>query len=299
MNLHYPHQLIFLTRGAHREETMNRRQFIKQGGIAAGAALLSGAHGLAATERNRSLQVWSCGGLAEAFIPANAHFEKNTGTSIAYTGAFAGALGKSLLANAQTEIFAPRVLGLSKKLKAQGKMVFFEPLCFTEYVVATPRGNPANITGIEDMGKPGVKTILSPDASPPGGQATMIIMKKAGVAGMVEKNAVTIGDCVQTTTTDLVKGKGDAAVIEKRITMLPQFKDHLDVIPIPEKFIPPVPVPFTIGMMKWAKNETLAKAYIDFILSEEGQAFFEAAGFIPARSDEGRRLIQKYGVRDA
>ncbi len=278
---------------------MNRRAFFKKSGLAAGAALATCTPAFGNTFQNEALQVWSCGGLAEAFIPANKRFEELTGSSIAYTGAFAGALGKSLLANARTEIFAPRVLGLAKKLKAQGKMIFFEPLCFTEYVVATPLGNPAGITGIEDLNKTGVKTIITPDASPPGGKATMIIMKKAGVLAAAEKNAVTIGDCVQTSTPDLVNGKGDAAVIEKRITELPQFKGKLESIHIPEKYIPPVPVPFTIGMMKWAKNTEFAKQYIAFILSDEGQAFFAKAGFIPAGSKEGQRLIKKYGVKNA
>ncbi len=281
------------------ENGISRRTFIKKGGLAAGITLASGSYAFGNTFKNESLQIWSCGGLAEAFIPANKRFEEFTGASMAYTGAFAGALGKSLLANAQTEIFAPRVLGLSKKLKAQGKMIFYEPLCFTEYVVVTPKGNPAGITSIEDLNRDSVKTVITPKASPPGGKATMLIMKKAGVKTAAVKNAVTIGDCVQTSMPDLVNGKGDAAVIEKRITELPQFNGKLETISIPEKYIPPVPVPFTIGMMKWAKNSDLAKQYIEFILSEEGQRCFEKAGFIPARSKEGVRLTQKYGVKDA
>lgn len=264
----------------------------------AGTSFLANGLAQASSFENQSLQVWSCGGLAEAFVPANKLFEEQTGSSIAYTGAFAGALGKSLLANAQTEVFAPRVLGLAKKLKAQGKMLSFQPLCFTKYVVAVPKGNPANIHTIEDIKKSGVKTIITPDASPPGGKASMIILKKAGVVEAARKNAVEVGDCVQISVTDLVSGKGDVAVIEKRITHLPQFKGKLEIIDIPEKFIPPVPVPFTIGVMKWAKNKELAEHFVDFILSEKGQSYFEKAGFIPARSEEGERLIKKYGVAD-
>ena len=57
-------------------------------------------------------------------------------------------------------------------------------------------------------------------------------------------------------------------------------------------------MPFVIGLMKWARNAALAQHFIDFILSEKGQAFFEAAGFIPAASEEGRRLAEKHGVKD-
>nr|WP_319492025.1 substrate-binding domain-containing protein [uncultured Desulfobacter sp.] len=278
---------------------LSRRKFLKTGGLALGAGLTAASPGFSQPQAQESLQVWSCGGLAEAFEPANHEFEQLTQAAIVYTGAFAGALGKSLLTgSAKTEVFAPRVLELAQKLKAQGKMLWFKPLCFTKYVVATPKGNPAGIESIKDMGKNGVKTIVTPEASPPGGKASMIILKKAGVADKATANAVLVGDCVQTAVTDLAKGKADAAVIEQRITHLPQFKGKLDILPIPEDFIPPVPVPFTIGIMKWAKNRALAESFVDFILSDNGQAWFHRAGFIPAQSEQGERLIQKYGVMD-
>ena len=65
-----------------------------------------------------------------------------------------------------------------------------------------------------------------------------------------------------------------------------------------EAFIPPAPVPFTIGIMKWAKNRALAEAFVDFILSDKGQVWFDRAGFIPAQTEEGERLTKKYGVMD-
>ena len=282
-----------------KKNGLSRRKFLKTGGLALGASLTAASPGFSQPRTLESLQVWSCGGLAEAFEPANHEFEQLTQASISYTGAFAGALGKSLLTgSAKTEVFAPRVLELAKKLKAQGKMLWFKPLCFTKYVVATPKGNPAGIESIKDMGKTGVKTIITPEASPPGGKASMIILKKAGVADQAKGNAVLVGDCVQTAVTDLAKGKADAAVIEQRITHLPQFRDKLEALPISEDFIPPVPVPFTIGVMKWAQNRELAESFVDFILSDKGQAWFHRAGFIPAQSEEGERLTQKYGVMD-
>jgi molybdate transport system substrate-binding protein len=249
--------------------------------------------------KDDSLQVWSCGGLAEAFIPANKVYEEISGCRIDYSGAFAAALGKSLLGDAKTEVFAPRVLELAQKLKAQGKMLHFVPLCFTKYVITTPTGNPAGIKGIQDLGKPGIKTVLSPNASPPGGEASTIILKKAGVLEQAQKNSVVVGDCVQSVVPDVIKGTGDAAVMELRLTKKAEFAGKMEVVEIPEEFFPPRPVTFVIGVMKFAHNRDLAEDYVKFITSEKGQSFFEAAGFIPALSAEGERLIQKYGVKDA
>ena len=283
----------------NKKDMINRRSFIKASGIALTGTLASPLMATAADFKNESLQAWSCGGLAEAFIPASREYELKTGCKIAYTGAFAAALGKSLFGSATTEVFAPRVLELAQKLKKAGKMLSFQPLCFTKYVLMMPKGNPAGIESIEDMAKTGVRVIMTPNASAPGGKASLIILQKAGVFKQAKKNAVMMGDCVQTAMADLIKGKGDVAVMEQRLTRIPSFRDKTEQIDIPEKFIPGKPVPFSIGMMKWAKNKELAEDFIKFILSEKGQSYFEKAGFIPARSEEGERLTHKYGVIDA
>ena len=281
-----------------QQADLNRRAFLTTAaGAALGAALPSAVSAAEKFEQTR-LQVWSCGGLAEAFMPANERFKEKTGIDVAYTGAFAAALGKSLLGSAKTEVFAGRVLGLAKKLRKAGKMVSFKPLCFTRYVMVTPRGNPAGISNIQDLAKPGVKVILAPEASPPGGKAVGGLLKKAGVLDQAIKNSVIKGSCVQRTIHDLVNGKGDVSVVEYRLTRMPLFAGKAEILPIPEKYFPPPPLTFTIGVMQHAADKALAAHYVDFILSKEGQGFFEAAGFIPAISDDGQRLTEKLGVQD-
>ena len=277
---------------------VNRRTFFKTAaGLAIGSAIPSK---VAAIEKfdQQMLYVWSCGGLAEAFMPANRRYKQITNIEVAYTGAFAAALGKSLLGSATTEVFAGRVLGLGQKLREAGKMEYFKPLCFTSYVMVTPKGNPAGISDIRDLARPDVKVILAPEASPPGGKAVTGLLKKAGVLERAVKNSVIMGSCVQRTMEDLVNGKGDVSVVEKRITRLPCFKGKAEMIPISPKYFPPPPLTFTIGVMTTAKDRALADHYVNFILSEEGQHFFDSAGFIPAISDEGERLTKKLKVQD-
>lgn len=137
----------------------NRRTFLKTAiATTIGAALPAGII-RAYTFSSNQLQVWSCGGLAEAFMPANARYQEKRGIKVSYTGAFAAALGKSLLGSAQTEIFGARVLDLAKKLKSTGKLIYFKPLCFTSYVMITPKNNPGGIETIADLARPGVRVV--------------------------------------------------------------------------------------------------------------------------------------------
>lgn len=279
-------------------ESQDRRNFLRTVFVGGLGSTLAGGFAHARTFNQDYLQVWSCGGLAEAFEPANRTYEEKTGVKIHYTGAFAAALGKSLLGNARTEVFAGRGLALAKKLRQAGKMTYFKPLCFTSYVVVTPKGNPAGIRKVEDLAGPGVRVVLAPQASPPGGEAVEVLLKKAGILEPTLKNAVILGSCVQRTLGDLIAHKGDASIVELRLTRMPAFTNKVEIIPIPFEFFPPPPLTFTIGVMENAKDRELADHYVDFMTSAEGQAFFENQGFIPAISDRGRLLTEKLGVKD-
>lgn len=281
------------------DKAISRRRFLSgAAGAAIGAAIYPKTSKAASEFEQKNLQVWSCGGLAEAFMPANKAYKNKTGIEIAYTGAFAAALGKSLLGSATTEVFAGRVLALSQKLRKEEKMAYFKPLCYTRYVIVTPPDNPAGISDIMDLAKPGVRVVLAPEASPPGGGAVNVLLKKAGILDQALKNSVIKGSCVQRSMKQLIEGKGDVSIVEYRVTRLPGFQEKTQIIPIPEKFFPPPPLTFTIGVMNAAKDKKLADHYLNFIRSEEGQSYFEAAGFIPAISEKGEQLTKKLGVKD-
>lgn len=280
------------------DDGQGRRRFLKAAAISACGVLCGAGPSPAAAASGEVLRVWSCGGLAEAMMPANEQFKAQTGVTVAYTGAFAAALGKSLLASATTDVFAGRVLDLAKKLRASGKMTWFKPLCFTQYVLVTPPGNPAGIKSVEDLARPGVKVVLAPEASPPGGAAALALLKKAGVLEAAQKNAVTNGTCVQRVMDEIVSGRGDVSVVELRVTRLSQFAGRMDVVSIDPKFFPPPPMTFTVGVMESATNKELAARYANYLLSPEGQAHFESQGFIPAISERGRQMVEQYGVKD-
>lgn len=284
----------------NEKDGVSRRKFLKAALASTAAAAILPEFLMAKGARFQadSLQVWSCGGLAEAFMEANALYEERNGVKINYTGAFAGALGKSLMGGAVTEVFAGRVLQLAKQLRGAGKMEYFQPLCFTQYVLVTPEGNPAGIASIQDMAKKGVRVMLPLGASPPGGDAVVGILKKAGIEQDVMKNMVKNESCVVRMMSELVKGKGDVSIVEKRLPSMERFAGQVEVLPIDEALFPPGPLTFTIGVMKYAQDRALADDYVSFIRSEEAQAIFEKCGFISAISDKGQELVRKLGVQD-
>ena len=109
------------------KKDISRRQFI--GGalaLAAASAVPSFIRGAYKPTQSDSLQVWTCGGLSEAFLDLNQVYTMHTGHNIQYTGAFAGAIGKSLLAEkSRTEVFGARGLDLAKNMRKKGVSLAF------------------------------------------------------------------------------------------------------------------------------------------------------------------------------
>lgn len=275
-----------------------RRGFLK--GLAGAAVLGALASPAPAKAAGAPLTVWSCGGLAEGMMPANADYTSKTGVNIAYTGARAGALGKSLLdGQGQTDVFCGRQLELAKNLRKAGKMVYFKPFCFTSYVIIVPRGNPWNIHSLEDMAKPGLPIAMAPKASSPGGQAVTNLIKNAGLlepimANVLDKSAT----CVLRTVPVVTSGDAAAMIVEKRVTKrYPRFQP-LDVIELPFEVMPKGPLTFTAGVMTSAPDKDTANAYLEWLITD-GQKHMEEAGFIPANTPEGQILVEKLGVYDA
>ncbi|WP_296918569.1 substrate-binding domain-containing protein [uncultured Megasphaera sp.] len=279
---------------------ITRRTFLKSMlAVTAAAVLPKVSLADSALFNSKSLTVWSCGGLAETFTEVNAMYEKKRGVDINYTGAFAGALGKSLLGgSATTDVFAGRVLKLAQSLRKTGKMAYFKPLCFTEYVIVTPADNPAGIQTIDDLAKPGVRIILPLGASPPGGDAVANIIKNAGIDQAVRSNMLEKESCVIKMMPKVVKGTYDASIVERRLTTMPAYEGKVHVVPIDEKFFPPGPRTFTIGVMNLAPDRALADDYVNFLCDKDAQDAFQRHGFIPAYSPKGKLLIEKFGVKD-
>jgi molybdate transport system substrate-binding protein len=115
--------------------------------------------------------------------------------------------------------------------------------------------------------------ILSPDASPPGGDAVNVLLKKAGIFDAAMKNCIIKSSCVQRAMQDLVSGKGDVSIVEKRLTRMELFRDKAEIMQIPEEYFAPPPLTFTIGMMKDAKDPELAQHYIEYIRAKRARGF--------------------------
>ncbi|HIE51911.1 MAG TPA: ABC transporter substrate-binding protein [Armatimonadetes bacterium] len=289
--------------------SLTRREFFKETASGAlGAALGLGAEFLSspAAAAKPRLIVWACGGLAEALNELNRVFERKFNCRIFFTSAAAGYLTKALAHHYRgpIDVFAPRTATTNPEyLVKYGKMKSdFRLFCVEEYVVITPRNNPAGIRKVKDLGRAGVRLAFPPKAAIPNSKCVLEIVEAAGVKEQFLRNVVVQTDCPRKFLRDIVRGKVHAAIVERRLSLLPLTRGRVQVIPIePEimyagKRCKEKP-PFTIGLMTASRNPELARKYIAFTLSEVARPIMEKHGFVHVKSPQMKLYRRLLGLR--
>ena len=102
-------------------------------------------------------------------------------------------------------------------------------------VIVVPKGNPKNITSLNDLAKKGVRVVLGDPKGPAIGKVTKKILENAHLWANVSKNVVTFAPTVNQLLIYLATGQADAAIIWEDLTTWSQAKGKIQVIQIPSE----------------------------------------------------------------
>lgn len=137
--------------------------------------------------------------------------------------------------------------------------------------IAVASGNPHHIAGLADLTKPGLTLALCAPAVPCGRYAA----EAFGKAGLALPSASQEID-VKAVLNKVAFGEADAGIVYA--TDLPGAGGKVEGVDIAES--QNVIARYPIAVTKDAANRDLAAAFVDFVLSAEGQQRLAAAGFL-------------------
>jgi molybdate transport system substrate-binding protein len=249
-------------------------------------ALLAGA-GLTAPALAQSdkITVFAAASLTEAFNAAGPAFTKKTGIAVTFSYGGSDTLATQIKQGAPADVFASANLAQMKIVAAAG-LVTGAPKTFAKnrLVLIAPKGAAMKFASPADLAKPGAKIVLAAATVPVGSYARATFGKLSGRAGYpadftaaVEKNVASNELDVKAVVTKISLGEGDAGVVYST-DVTSSVAPKLDVIPFPSAVAPDIEYP--IAALKAAPNAKGAQAFVDYIVSPEGQAFLKARGFI-------------------
>ncbi len=141
-------------------------------------------------------------------------------------------------------------------------------------VLIVPKGNPAHITSVSDITKPGVKLVIC-NATVPCGDYARTVLKNLGVTAAAMKNVVSQTTDVTQTVADVATGQADAGFVY--ITDAKAAGGKVTVVNLPAAAKPGAKD--YIAVVKSGKNQSAANAFVAKVLSPQGQATLQAAGF--------------------
>jgi len=151
-------------------------------------------------------------------------------------------------------------------------------------VIAVPKGNPKNINSLEDLAKIGVRVALGDPKACAIGRVAKKILEGSGLWENVSRNVIVFTPTVNQLLIYIATGQADAVVIWEDMTSWAEGKGKIEVIEIPKEknIIKTIPTAVTIFAKKEGKYE-IAKAFSDYIASEEGLKIWKKWGFKPCK----------------
>jgi len=140
-------------------------------------------------------------------------------------------------------------------------------------IIAVPKGNPANITTLQDLARPGVRVALGEPDGPAIGKAAKKMLQRDGLWEAVNANTVVTAATVNELVVYLELNQADATIIwEDLFNPL-----TMDIVEIPEEMGVVNIVP--IGSLNFSDNHSLADDFMNFVASDEATAIFTRHGF--------------------
>ena len=169
---------------------------------------------------------------------------------------------------------------VASKRVAEGASAIFVT---NRLVVIFPKDNPAGITTLQDLAKPGLKLDLA-DKSVPVGQYGLDFLDKAvhdpafgaDFKDNVLKNVVSYETDVKAVVSKVSLGEADAGIVY--VTDYQIAADKLGYLDIPDALNSIATYP--IAPIADSQNSDLATAFVALVLSPEGQAIMAKYGFV-------------------
>ncbi|HRA19680.1 MAG TPA: molybdate ABC transporter substrate-binding protein [Anaerolineae bacterium] len=235
------------------------------------------------------LQVFAAASLTAAFQEIGDTFAvDHPEADLAFNFAGSQQLASQIKEGAQADVFASANQRQMDGVVAAGDVISGTQRAFARnrLVVVIPPDNPAELRGLADLGRPDLKMVLAAKAVPAGSYALAFLGKASAhpdftpaYSATVMANVVSFEDDVVGVLGKVAQGEADAGIVYLSDVSGPADPKVLR-IDIPEALN--VIATYPIAPLANAQHPDLAQAFVDHVLSPQGQAVLVKHGFMGA-----------------
>jgi molybdate transport system substrate-binding protein len=220
---------------------------------------------------SNEIKVFAAASLTAAFSELGPQFTAaNGGTEVTFNFAGSQALATQIQQGAPADVFASADTTNMDKVED----LVGTPQVFVSNLlqIVVEKGNPKGVNGLDDLAGSDLKVVLAAPEVPVGKYAQQAL-DRAGVA--VEP--VSQEDNVKAVVTKVSLGEADAGIVYA--TDVTAGGDEVEGVDIPEE--QNVVATYPIATVEASGNQAEAQAFMDLVLSAQGQQVLERYGFLP------------------
>jgi len=241
------------------------------------------------SDNPQTLTVFAATSLTEAFTKIGQEFEAgHAGVKVEFNFAGSQQLAQQLAQGAQADVFASANQAQMDAAVSAGRVDAGTAEIFARnrLVVIYPKDNPASLTRLLDLAKPGLKLVLAAKEVPVGGYSLQFLEKASQSSdfggyfgGNVLANVVSYEENVRAVYSKVALGEADAGIVYT--SDIPKDEARVGSLEIPDELN--VLATYPIAPLQDSPNPELAASFVEFVISPAGQAILSEYGFSSAQ----------------
>jgi molybdate transport system substrate-binding protein len=220
---------------------------------------------------SNEIKVFAASSLTEAFTELGPLYTAaNGGTKVTFNFAASSALATQIQQAAPADVFASADTTNMDKVTD----LVDTPQIFASNVlqVVVEKGNPKGVKGLEDLANPDLKVVLAAPEVPVGKYGAEALEKAGATVEPVSQE-----ENVKAVVSKVSLGEADAGIAY--VTDVTAGGDTVEGVEIPEE--QNVVATYPIATVEASKAPDQAQAFMDLVLSDQGQQVLEKYGFLP------------------
>jgi molybdate transport system substrate-binding protein len=218
-----------------------------------------------------SITVFAAASLTETFTQIGKQFEAaHPGDTVKFSFGPSSGLSEQITSGAPADVFASAAPANMDTVVKAGDASNPQNFAKNTMEVATPPNNPANVTSVNDLAKSSVKVALCQPQVPCGVVAAEVFKNAA-----ITVKPVTLQPDVKSVLTQVETGNVDAGMVYVTDVKAAGAKVHGVTIPASDN----ASTLYPIATISSSQHESVAKEFVDYVLSPAGQQVLTAAGF--------------------
>jgi molybdate transport system substrate-binding protein len=216
------------------------------------------------------LKVFAAASLTAAFTEIGEQFTNASGTKVTFNFAGSQALATQIQQAAPADVFASA--DTANMDKVTDRVGTPQNFAGNQLQIVVEKGNPKGVQRLMDLPDPDLKVVLAAPEVPAGRYAAESLAKAA-----VTVKPVSQEDNVKAVVTKVSLGEADAGIVY--VTDVTAGGDKVEGVDIPEELN--VLATYPIATVRASRVQDQARAFMDQVLSAEGQQVLGQDGFLP------------------